>query len=422
MIGEPAIGDQVDREGTALLTEEDRAILGEVERALADGLALKRWWKQVEATNSYADKFELVRTYNRSDRGEAFFDVAPLRDGNLPVMGILEELLYDQAKQAVSEELRAEFREFILRYFMRVSDFRLPEVYSGPERQSQPSSRSILSWCPEQEGRRFGFGYSQHYYKLRDSGLVGKFADEDQFALVDLREIGEKYEWIISKVRIFEFNLSFQPFGEGTPELRIPRREENYLVISRDFIADQENPSPDVLGEYGFGYALIRYAPDGDIFAYGPGLFAAGFQTFKFQLLKSGAIRARMVFVVNRPERIMNIELDPIDWSFRLADLMSLGLTSRLFGPIKDALDRLPLRIGGFDPVFGYISLANLLTGGMAAEELCISRERLETDFLVKHYMEHYQMIVGTLLTWRRIPNWLDEAGLPGWVRTGRSS
>ena len=40
---------------------------------------------------------------------------------------------------------------------------------------------------------------------------------------------------------------------------------------------------------------------------------------------------------------------------------------------------------------------------------------------LVQHFMQHYSMIVNALLTWRQIPNWLDEKSLPEWVKTGVS-
>ena len=36
-----------------------------------------------------------------------------------------------------------------------------------------------------------------------------------QYAIVDLREIGPTYDWVVLKVRIFDFRLSFQPFGPG---------------------------------------------------------------------------------------------------------------------------------------------------------------------------------------------------------------
>jgi hypothetical protein len=75
-----------------------------------------------------------------------------------------------------------------------------------------------------------------------------------------------------------------------------------------------------------------------------------------------------------------------------------------------------------FDPVYSFVSLANTLTANQAAQTLCISREQLNKDFLAQHFMQHYVTIVGSLLTWRQIPDWLDRAALPEWVITGRSS
>ena len=138
-------------------------------------------------------------------------------------------------------------------------------------------------------------------------------------------------------------------------------------------------------------------------------------------MLDTGETRARLVFVANRPERMLNLPLDPIDWSFRLGDFLSVGLASSLFEPLRSFLGRLPLRIGGFDPLTTYVTLANLLTGGLAAPQWCISREQLERDFLVQHFMQHYRMMAGSRQTWGQIPDWLDSAGLPRWVVTGVS-
>jgi hypothetical protein len=139
-------------------------------------------------------------------------------------------------------------------------------------------------------------------------------------------------------------------------------------------------------------------------------------------VLESGEVRARMVFVVNRFERVVNVKLDPVNWGLGVADLFSFGLTSRLLGPVKDALERVPTSVGTFDPVTAYVSLANALTGDRAARELCVTREQLEKDFLAQHYTQHYTTVVGSLLTWRQIPDWLDAARLPEWVVAGRSS
>jgi hypothetical protein len=40
---------------------------------------------------------------------------------------------------------------------------------------------------------------------------------------------------------------------------------------------------------------------------------------------------------------------------------------------------------------------------------------------LIQHFMQHYQLMVGSLLTWRQIPSWLqrDQGHLPEWVIRG---
>jgi hypothetical protein len=53
---------------------------------------------------------------------------------------------------------------------------------------------------------------------------------------------------------------------------------------------------------------------------------------------------------------------------------------------------------------------------------LCISRDDLEKEFLAQHFMQNYDLIVGSLQTWRQIPDWLDSAGLPEWVVKGVSA
>src|SRR5262245_12057139 len=116
----------------AEFTVQDRAILGQVESALANGLRLKGWWDHTDATNSYTDRFDTVCTFNRPDHSFAFFDQALLHGKPLPVMGDVMGLFYDQTKtpteSVASTWMRDQIREFILHYFMRVSDFRRPQA------------------------------------------------------------------------------------------------------------------------------------------------------------------------------------------------------------------------------------------------------------------------------------------------------
>jgi hypothetical protein len=219
-------------------------------------------------------------------------------------------------------------------------------------------------------------------------------------------------------VSIFDFAFTFKLSSNG-PELSIPLTEQSYLVLSRDFILNEDDPTPDCRGRYGFGYAFIQDPKQG-LIGYGPGQFSAAIELINFDVNEDGEIHVEMVFVVNQPERIANVSLNPVDWSFRLADLFSFGMTSRVFAPIKNSLEAMPVE--SFDPVYGFVSLVNTLSANQAAQQLCISKEQLNKDFLAQHFTQHYVTLVGSLLTWRQIPNWLDTAALPEWVVLGRSS
>ncbi len=399
------------------LNENDYAILDRVEGALADGLALKSWWEKTHVEGTYESVFEIVREYNKADDSFGFFDSVTIPQGEMPVMGTVDESVYDYTKHAALNDVRDEFREFVLRYFMRISDYHEPQAYGKP--RGRTKYLTGVSWCPQKSDSDRGFGFTQHYYKLRETGEIGKFNRHDSNAIVDLREIGDKYEWIVLKVRIFNFNVNVPVPGTQDARVVIPLLEESYLVVNRDFVYNEESPEENILGRYGFGYAFIR-SPETGLLAYGPGEFNAAIELIRFELTAEGEIRARLVFLVNRPDNILNVTFDPVDLGFRAADFFSFGMSNIFFAPFRSLFEDTPFRISGIDPLGAYVTAANGLSGGAAAEEFCISHEQLEKTFLVQHFMQHYQMLVGSLLTWRRIPNWLDTAALPESVITGR--
>ena len=410
------------------LTAEDLAILSTVERSLEGGLDLLAWYEQARASNGFDAVFPLERTFNRPGSSFGFFGTASLPDRDpLPVMGNVQRMFYDTARvppdlhDRATDWMHQQMREFVLRYFMRVSDFRAPETFVGDDDHADmPRLLKPFSWCPRNSYEPRGFGFSQLFYKRRD-GTVGKFAEREQPAIVDLRELGSLYEWIVLKVRIFDFDLRFRPFGEAGPEIVLGLNEESLLVVSPEFILDVDHPEPGVLGEYGLGYAFIRN-PRGGLVAYGPGQFEVAIELMRFQVREAGDTAVDMLFVANRPTEIVNLVLDPLDWGFRVADALLFGVPSQVFAPLKAILATAPLRLGQFDPVYAYIDVANLLTFGEAGSRLCITRDQLDKRFLVQHFMQHYQAIVGSLLTWRQIPNWMDMAALPDWVVNGTSA
>ena len=421
-----AINNPDYRDCTPVLDDHDRLVVDDVERAITDALQLKHWWEEKEASGTYANPFELVRTYNRAERVTGFFDTAALNGRDFPVMGLVQEMGFDKAKQAHPEMVRDELREFVLHYFMRVSSTHEPEAFIPRNQYTKADVRSALqpfSFCPEPRETEAGFGYTQLYYKLRESGYVGKFPVHLQPRIVDLRRMNDIYEWIALQVNILDFNLTYTPFADGLFSLVFPQKEETYIAISRDFISNEDNPSPDLLGRYSIGYALLKPAPRKTIFAYGPGYFTAGFQTIDFEIDQRGETRARMVFVSNRPTNVLNLDLNPVSWGFSLADLMTFGLTSRIFAPVKTALEQVSPQLRNFDPVTAYMTFINLVTGGLAKEQLCSSLETLEKNpMLLTHFMEHYYLISGALMTWRKVQNWLNLADVPENVREGTSS
>ena len=406
------------------LSSEDHAILDGVGRYLADGLDLQRWWEEADASGRYERRFELQRSFHRPSSSFGFFGSAKVQGKQIPVMGNVQDMLYDRIKSPAEvarehiEWTRQQLREFVLRYFMRVSSFRRPQAAVTGGGPPVPTWFSQISWCPEPEILREGFGFAQLYYKTA-TGEIGKFSDTS--AIVDLREVGEKYEWIVLKVRIFNFSVPAKPFGSYGPELLFNLDEESYLVVSREFIRDRERPSPGILSEYGIGYAFIKNPKPGFL-AFGPGEFAAAMQLIQFRVSESGDINVHMVFVVNRPDKVSNVPIDPLDWSLRLGELASLGLASRLFKPLRSALSRVPTQLGTFDPVLSYVDFMSFVTSGQSEEKLCICREQLDRRFLLQHFMQHYETVASALFTWRQVPDWLNPEALPRWVVTGRSS
>src|SRR5581483_714190 len=114
--------------------EQDRAIVARVDEFLAKGLDLHAWWRRAHATGSFAQRFELGRTFNEPAESYGFFDVAEVGGHAMPIMGNYQEMFYDQDRGPSTPVdlgvwLRRQVREFVLRYFMRVSDFREPDAF-----------------------------------------------------------------------------------------------------------------------------------------------------------------------------------------------------------------------------------------------------------------------------------------------------
>ncbi|HET9284026.1 MAG TPA: hypothetical protein VFR24_18915 [Candidatus Angelobacter sp.] len=419
-------GEDIQRPGAEVSPElqEDALVLPRVTTYLSRGIELLKWWREVESKGGPEIQFPIERSFNRPTRSFGFYGEAPVEGRMMPVMGNVQEMFYDQTRAPESlnresaEWMWEQIREFVMKYFMRVSSFRQPEAYVDASFPIPPPALRWLSWCPNPQGDRVGFGFSQLFYKLMNNAGVYSYPSYDRFAIVDQREIGNLYEWLVLKVRIFDFSFKFRPLGNNGPELVFGENEQSYLAVHKEFVNYKDHHLPGVLGEAGIGYAFIKNPKPGP-FSYGPGAFDAAVELINFRVYATGYVSVRMIFVANRPTGISNLVIDPVDWSFRVADVLSLGIASRLFGPARDLFDPLKFSI---DPVTLFVNAANGLSNDYAANALCISREQLERFFLLLHFRQHYQTIVGSLLTWRQIPDWLDQENLPAWVISGVGS
>ncbi len=399
--------------------------LNGAENAMTKALALRRWWEQVDASDGYRERSQLMQTYNAPDKSFSFYGMANLGARDLPVMGEVEERIFDQPKGTNIEGVRRELREFVLRYLLRVSDFRKPSAFVMEKNRRPAGCLRRLNFCQDETINQKGFGFSQWYHKKSDNGVIGRFADDKRFEITDLREIGKTFDWIMLGVKIFDFTFTFTPFGQNLPQLTVPLEESSFLMICPEFIVDQSGlrvmkSGERVIGQYGFGYGFVPN-PTARTLGYGPGEFEVAFQHIHFRLLENGRVHVQLVFVANRLQKVVNVPLDPIRFGLNIADWASFGVAKPALAPLRLALNKLP-SVPLVDPITSLIDLVNFVTVGEAGRILCISRRRLEQVFLIRHFLQHHDMINGALQTWRGIEDWTDEALLPEWVKTGVSS
>jgi hypothetical protein len=411
--------------GTLGLNPEiPREVRAKVDISLSDGLQIFHWWQRVNATGRYADKYDLMRQPDSPDTNFGFYDQVPLARGILPVAGMVQNMFYDRSKARQGSAARAaiwmrdQVREFVQRYFLRICSRRAPEIYVPPgAARSQPQWLRNLSFCPDPEAQRTGFGYRQLMYKEKGSGRIGVVPLEEQRRMFNLADMGTRYEWVLGRVKIFDFGLTVRAGSSfQAPELYIPVPEDVYIVFHEDLCVHRDNPAPGVLGEYGYGYTFIPNPAVDDIWAYGPEKLFSAFEYIHFRVLENGEVWVRMAFCANVPQRILIEESSFARLLLNAADRVTAGLASRLGDPLLQAYDRSALRHHQPDPTWVFIDLANLATLGLAGSELAITRRRLITNIMGAHFLMLYNLIVQTLPAFKRVPNWLDTKALPDWI------
>ena len=302
------------------LSKEDHEVISGVERALEGGIELKEWWEGIdraerEGSESYRNKFKEAWVYNRpEDHSYGFFETADLKQGRTEIIGNVQEQLFHRPKAGSAEFVQSQVREFVLRYFMRISEYRTPQP--EPEGTQWPAPLNYLNQYPKADDYQLqGFGYSQRYYKRRDSSEVGKFAESERLAILDLRDLRDHYDWVLVRNPIVDFAMSLRALGFKGPDLSLPiPTAANWLALSPDTITIDENPGRGLLARYGIGYAFMKDPGAPGMFAFGPGQLEPTAQTLTWEVHENGDVIVRMCFVSNAPDAILNVSINPLDW------------------------------------------------------------------------------------------------------------
>lgn len=411
------------------LDEEDLKIIKGAPRALKAGVELKQWWEGVDAANSYENRFDEALVHHRpEDKSFGFFETAQLGDGKkTEVIGNVQQQLFHRPKAGDAEFVKKQIREFVLRYFMRISDYRTPQPQ--PEGNAVKGPLKYLSWFPGAEDYKLqGFGYSQRYFKKRGSREVRKFEESKQSAILDLRDIDKNYEWTLIRNPIVDFSMNLRPLGVRGPDLTLPiPSAANWLVMSPDTITidESKDESPvanGVRARYGIGYSFMKDAGEPGMFAYGPGQLEPTVQTLIWEVRENGDVIVRMSFVSAAPTAILNFSANPLDWGFMATELLTAGMFSKYLDPLRRAANLLPFSNMKFDPVYPAVRTLNLITMGAAGSQLGISREELNKTLTYAHFVQHYNAVLGSRQTWEMFPDWTAESKLPDWIKSGDSA
>jgi hypothetical protein len=75
--------------------------------------------------------------------------------------------------------------------------------------------------------------------------------------------------------------------------------------------------------------------------------------------------------------------------AFDVADRLSLGAASKVFGPLKSMMEGLQSRV---DPVYLGMRMLSLMTAGISSTEFSLDKEQLLKSIMMLHFVECRKM------------------------------
>jgi uncharacterized damage-inducible protein DinB len=187
------------------------------------------------------------------------------------------------------------------------------------------------------DGSPGGFRYAAVCYKGKDDCLESPSQGE-RLALKQLRN-GRK--WGVLQVDLLDF-VRAQPMLAPYDKL-LSRfiKQSAYIVIHEDLAAETTKAPKGVMADRRFGYAFLPRSVAPNYFGFGPGKFGAAIKQWRFLLFLNGDIEVQVAFLVApRSEKVLDIGgFDPFYTAIGLADAFTLGSLG-LGAAGHEALDR----------------------------------------------------------------------------------
>jgi hypothetical protein len=314
-------------------SELENLLIQKTELALVEGGELEQWYRRSEPGLQFFP-LKLKGKYKLPYQATGFFETVTIGGKERSVMGCRQDIELGKLPGENGPKL---LQEFVLGHFQRLGNWTYEDKALG------------------------GFTFEKTLYKTH-GGTIDRFSDEHRPGPLDLRELSDKYAWILLTVHIHDFMMKMGPIQRRIPEAA-------YVAPNPTFLRVVENPSSDIAHQVSIGYPFVDVAPHRNIFGFGPGKFGAAVKLFSFFLTSAGEVRVRMVFIAApRSQKVFD------------------------FGR------RIP------DPIYGGAKIMHYLTLGLANAQ--VVRDRMDKQMLSLHCEVHQTLMDGIGTVWS---NWLKQ-------------
>ena len=279
----------------------ERFLVEKTEEALVHGVELQTWRAGPKA-GLRSFPLDLGKPFRLKNSAEGYFGETNIAGRPRSVMGAKQTIHFGRLDRPNAPELLKDFvyKEFLTRAHWTYSD-----------------------------GNPGGFTVEQSIYKTT-SGEYGKFGAGTTDGCVDWRELSleqghGKYQWVLLTLQIHDFIFEIGPIAKRLKEAACVSPSPRFMKI-------EETPDEAVVLSIQVGYPFVEFAPEPNIFGFGPGKFGIALKYFTFRLHRDGEVTTEMDFLAApRAEKVFDFGKyvpDPFYGTADLVEMLTLGFVS----------------------------------------------------------------------------------------------